>query len=76
MSDQTTRQTTLDASRARPRGAGLRVSWNAAGRVLLAFYEQKMGRLTPLVIVLLVIAAILSMLALAGPITPFLYPLF
>ena len=76
MSEKTQPNQTNAEPRTRPRGAGLMVAWNAAGQVLLAFYEQRMGRLTPLVIVLLILAAFLSILTMAGPITPFLYPLF
>jgi len=48
----------------------------AARQVVQAFYDQGLGALVPLVIVLLVLAVILSALTLAGPIIPFIYPLF
>jgi hypothetical protein len=48
----------------------------AAREVLAAFYDNGLGGLVPLVIVLLVLAVVLSVLTLAGPIIPFIYPLF
>lgn len=60
----------------RPASAGLTMPIRAARQVIQAFYDQGLGGLVPLVIVLLVLAAILSMLTLAGPIIPFIYPLF
>lgn len=48
----------------------------AARQVVQAFYDQGLGALVPLVMVLLVLAVLLSALTLAGPIIPFIYPLF
>ena len=44
--------------------------------IIQAFYDQGLGALVPLVIVLLVLAVVLSVLTLAGPVIPFIYPLF
>lgn len=60
----------------RPVTAGITMPLRAARQVVQAFYDQGLGPLVPLVIVLLVLAVVLSVLALAGPITPFIYPLF
>ena len=60
----------------RPVSAGLTMPIRAARQVIQAFYDQGLGGLVPLVLVLLVLAVILSALTLAGPIIPFIYPLF
>ena len=63
-------------SATRPAMAWLTMPLRSARQVVQAFYDQGLGALMPLVLVLLVLAAILSMLTLAGPIIPFIYPLF
>ena len=65
----------MSASR-RPKFAVITTTVDAVGRTLLALYDQRIGWMLPFVLVLLVVAGIISLLALAGPITPFLYPLF
>jgi len=60
----------------RPTTAWITMPLRSARLVVQAFYDQGLGALMPLVLVLLVLAAILSMLTLAGPIIPFIYPLF
>ena len=68
------RQTVTPATR--PRGAWLTMSLQTARDIIQAFYDQGLGALVPLVIVLLVLAVVLSVLTLAGPVIPFIYPLF
>ena len=60
----------------RPAMAWLTMPMKTAGDILRAFYDQGLGALMPLVIVLLVLAVVLSVLTLAGPVIPFIYPLF
>jgi hypothetical protein len=60
----------------RPAFAWFTMPLRAAREVLAAFYDNGLGGLVPLVIVLLVLAVVLSVLTLAGPIIPFIYPLF
>jgi|GEM_PF-2500781 len=60
----------------RPASAWLTMPARAARQVVQAFYDQGLGWMVPLVMVLLVLAIILSALTLAGPIIPFIYPLF
>ena len=60
----------------RPRNAWLTMPLRTARDIIQAFYDQGLGALVPLVIVLLILAVVLSVLTLAGPVIPFIYPLF
>ncbi len=64
------------APASRPRNAWLTMPLRTARDIIQAFYDQGLGALVPLVIVLLVLAVVLSVLTLAGPVIPFIYPLF
>lgn len=64
------------APASRPANAWLTMPLRTARDIIQAFYDQGLGALVPLVMVLLVLAVVLSVLTLAGPVIPFIYPLF
>ncbi len=44
--------------------------------VFRAFYRERLGSITPLVVILLLMALILMVLTVVSPLAPFVYPLF
>ena len=62
--------------KARPPLAVFSAGLESCARTVLAFYEEGMGLLVPVVVLLLALGVVLSLLATAGPLVPFIYPLF
>ncbi len=59
----------------RPRFAGLITARRGVARLFRDLRERRLLWLVPLVLVLLLLAVLLAILASAGPLAPFLYPL-
>jgi hypothetical protein len=60
----------------RPPMAGPVIAMKSIGRVFLALSRERLGRLYPLFIGLVIVAVLLAVLTAAGPLAPFVYPLF
>ncbi len=65
----------MTTGQGRPRFAPLLVAWRGLTGLWAALRERRLLWLLPLVAVLLLIAVLLAVLASAGPLAPFLYPL-
>lgn len=62
--------------KARGRLEGIAVTFITISRLLRTFIDLRLGRLVPLLLVLLIFAVILMLVSTAGPLSPFIYPLF
>jgi predicted RND superfamily exporter protein len=60
----------------RPRAAWLTTNVSSIASVFKAIIQLKMGWLMPLVVILFLVALTLALLSAAGPLAPFVYPLF
>lgn len=60
---------------ARPKGAGLSGVAGAIGDVWRSMRRHRLGWAAPVVVVLLLVAALLALIALVPGIAPFVYPL-
>ncbi len=60
----------------RPKGAVFGIALTSSKMVIKAFFKTKLGWILPLLIVLLLLAAVLALLSLVPVISPFVYPLF
>jgi hypothetical protein len=56
--------------------AGPVIAMKSLGRVFLALSRERLRRLYPLFIVLIIVGALLAALTAVGPLAPFIYPLF
>lgn len=64
-----------ETRRRRPRGAGITLALGSLARVMSAMFRERVGWLLPLFIGLAIVALILSVISVAGPLAPFIYPL-
>jgi len=64
------------SKRKRPAIAGPVIAVKSVWRVFLALSKERLGRTYPLFIALVVVAVLLALLTAAGPLAPFIYPLF
>jgi|KBSMisStaDraftv2_1062788.scaffolds.fasta_scaffold3473678_2 hypothetical protein len=64
-----------EARRRRPRGAAISIALGSLARVVSAMFRERVGWLMPLFIGLAVVALIISVISVAGPLAPFIYPL-
>lgn len=64
-----------EVRRHRPRGAGITIVLGSLWRVVAAMFRERVGWLLPLFIGLAVVALIISLISVAGPLAPFIYPL-
>jgi hypothetical protein len=62
--------------RRRPWIAGPVIAMKSVGRVFLALSRERLRRVYPLFIGLVLVAILLALLTAAGPLAPFVYPLF
>jgi uncharacterized membrane protein len=64
-----------ETRRRRPRGAAITIALASLSRVVAALFRERVGWLMPLFIGLAVVALIISVISVAGPLAPFIYPL-
>ena len=64
-----------ETRRRRPRGAGIALALGSLARVMSAMFRERVGWLLPLFIGLAIVALIISVVSVAGPLAPFIYPL-